>query len=482
MNTQHTSGRLLVLLLLTIFTCSGLYFLPDTLWGVKIKKVDLLADIRIKSQAIPLDTLQKQLEREDTLKIDTMALRISAIESGLIDSSTIALRDSLYRQMIGMPGADSLGIRIEDYAAGHTGLKRFFKALNQCDRMDRPVRIAFMGDSFIEGDIVVADFREEMQKRFGGRGVGFVPVTSTTEQFRPTTSQKAEGWSTFTLSKDDTLRHILSGMVFKPDYDRAVISFKTSDYLASLQEVSSLKFLYGQHEEGTVKITINDTGDTLIRPLDGNQAVNQIVIRKDSIRNGAFEFNGQQGLHAYGLALEDENGINVDNFSLRGNLGYVFEQLDPEVCRSLCDIRPYDLIILQYGLNVVSEDIFDYGWYRQRMIELIRHLKNCFPESDFLLLGVSDRASLQDGEFRTMPEVFALLYTQRQIARQTGIAFWNVFGAMGGENSMVRYVEKNWGSKDFSHLSFRGGKEIAKAFTKALLLEKSFYDEAEKIF
>ena len=46
---------------------------------------------------------------------------------------------------------------------------------------------------------------------------------------------------------------------------------------------------------------------------------------------------------------------------------------------------------------------------------------------------------------------------------------------------MVRYVENNWASKDYTHLSFRGGKEIANALLDALMLEKAFYDEAEKM-
>ena len=52
---------------------------------------------------------------------------------------------------------------------------------------------------------------------------------------------------------------------------------------------------------------------------------------------------------------------------------------------------------------------------------------------------------------------------------------------MGGENSMIRYVENNWASKDYTHLGFRGGKEIAQALLKALLTEKAFYDEAKKM-
>jgi hypothetical protein len=78
-----------------------------------------------------------------------------------------------------------------------------------------------------------------------------------------------------------------------------------------------------------------------------------------------------------------------------------------------------------------------------------------------------------------MPAVLALLHTQRQTARSVKIPFWNMFGAMGGENSMVKFVEKGWAGKDYTHLTFKGGREIARSFMKALMLEKEFYDGLE---
>ena len=49
---------------------------------------------------------------------------------------------------------------------------------------------------------MVADFRSGMQKEFGGRGVGFVPVTSVAAQFRPTVEQRASGWTTWSMLTD----------------------------------------------------------------------------------------------------------------------------------------------------------------------------------------------------------------------------------------------------------------------------------------
>lgn len=151
MNKEDNFGRLLMLLLITLCICLGLYYLPDNMFGQKIKKVDLLSDLRVKTQSLSMDSLRKQLEQPDTLEIDSVALRDSIIRSTGIDSTALVLRDSLYNIMYSVQGADSLGTHIEDYSVGHIGLKRFFTALKNRETMNRPVRVAFLGDSFIEG-------------------------------------------------------------------------------------------------------------------------------------------------------------------------------------------------------------------------------------------------------------------------------------------------------------------------------------------
>ena len=118
-----------------------------------------------------------------------------------------------------------------------------------------------------------------------------------------------------------------------------------------------------------------------------------------------MRFHKARGLRALGIALEDNTGVVVDNFSLRGNSGMTLSELDESSCMAFRNVRPYDLIVLQYGLNVVTEKTKDYSWYRKRMVDAIRHVQRCFPEADVLLLSVSDRSHYRDGAYRTMPSI-----------------------------------------------------------------------------
>lgn len=181
MDKENYFARLLILLFATLLAGISLYWLPETIGGYKFKKTDFLSDIRIKPAGLSLDSLMKQFEEQDTIP-QIQEKQDSLVCEPIMDSTKLALRDSLYRTVYASKEADSTGVQIEDFSTGRVGLVRFFSALNNIRELERPVRIAFLGDSFIEGDIVVADLRAAFQEQFGGNGVGFVPVYSITDR------------------------------------------------------------------------------------------------------------------------------------------------------------------------------------------------------------------------------------------------------------------------------------------------------------
>ena len=457
MTKDNHLSRLLALLVLTFIIGCLFYYLPNHIGAVKLKRVDLLSDLRVEPPSIPLDSLI--LADEDTVAVDSVKLQQLAVEKAGIDSIALAQRDSLYRALYASEDADSLGLRIEDYSVGHVGLSHFFQALKNRESLNRPVRIGFMGDSFIEGDILVADFRAEMQREFGGSGVGFVPISSVAAPYRPTIRETSAGWKNWSILNDHSQRYTLSCMLFEAEQSDAFLQMEVGSKYPELQKGSSLKFIYEENQETRLALSCNNREDSLFVMLPPTDSLVQYAYTSPSeIHKAVLHFSQAKGLKALGVALE---------------------RLDSVRCRQFNQIRPYDMIILQYGLNVANDSVMQYGWYGKRMEAVAHHIKRCFPTADILILGVSDRSTQENGTFYTMPSVLSLLYTQRQMAKRSGLPFWNTFGAMGGYNSMVAYVEKNWASKDYTHLSFGGGRELARILKEALMKEKEFYDEAE---
>ena len=115
-----------------------------------------------------------------------------------VNSASFALLDYLYDEVENILTSEtakndelyfSSGIKLhpQPITGNVAQLKGFFKALKNSKK--KQVRIAHYGDSIIEGDLITADFRQKMQSKFGGKGVGFLSITSQDIQFRVTTKQ-----------------------------------------------------------------------------------------------------------------------------------------------------------------------------------------------------------------------------------------------------------------------------------------------------
>ena len=102
------------------------------------------------------------------------------------------------------------------------------------------------------------------------------------------------------------------------------------------------------------------------------------------------------------------------------------------------------------------------------------------PEASVLIVGVGDRENKdENGELRTMPGVKRLIRYQQALAAETGVAFWNMFEAMGGEGSMVEMVnhKPQMANYDYTHINFRGGKHIAGLLFETLMYGKEQYEK-----
>jgi hypothetical protein len=369
---------------------------------------------------------------------------------------------------------------IEDYSENKKALAPFFRALKQTK--NKPVRIAFFGDSFIEGDILTSSFRDTLQSLFGGQGVGYVPATSEVAQFRTTIDHSFSNWKTYSfVGKKNPYSPVgTPGYCFVPEEENELV-FKPGRRRFNNQ-FNKVRLFYRSEFNDTVNYTLNDTSHHSML-LHASDSVSQLSINAKHAKSIKFNFDPVDSLKIYGLSFDDDKGIYVDNLSMRGNSGMGLLQVSRDMHQQFNTIQKYRLIILQYGLNVVSEtDSLGYDWYTQKMIRAVNNLKESFPESSILIVSVSDRSSNQDGKFATIPSMPVMRDAQREIARQCKVAFWDLFTAMGGENSMVKFVEAKppLAAKDYTHLTFRGGKKLARMLTDALLHERKEYEKKKK--
>ena len=379
---------------------------------------------------------------------------------------------------------------IEDYSdSTQRGMAPFYEALDRLssspsssdsDADDKLVRIAVFGDSFIEADIMTADLREMFQKRFGGCGVGFVTITSMTSGYRPTVRHTFGGWSSHSVMDTvyfDRKKQGISGHYFIPR-SGAYVELRGQNKYASLLDTCQQASIFFYNRDSVQLSARVNRGESRSYSLGASGHLQKIQVngRIGSIR---WSVDRADSTLFYGLAMDGKQGIILDNFSLRGSSGLSLRGIPKQMLRQFNEQRPYDLIILEYGLNVATERGRNYDNYQKGLLTAINHLKECFPQAGILLLSVGDRDyKTETGDLRTMPGVKNLIRYQQNIAAESGIAFWNMFEAMGGEGSMAKLVhaKPSMANYDYTHINFRGGKHLAGLLYETLIYGKEQYD------
>ncbi len=361
-------------------------------------------------------------------------------------------------------------IYIEDFSPGRTMTDRFYRALAY-EAPERTVRIAVLGDSFIEGDIITADIREQLQLLYGGCGVGFVPFSSALSKYRGTIKHTFEGWREYSILKRKSVpeeyrdRFFVSGQLSVPD-EGATVSYRGVSFRRRIERYPSARLLFVNRGTTEIGVTVNDSARYSFRP-PSSSGIGQLTVGGD-ISKLDISLRGTSGFIGYGVVMEDTVGVSVHNFSVRGNSGLALFGTDGKVNSQIDSMLRYDMVILQYGLNAMSADVTDYSYYGRQLRRMISYIKECFPGSAIVVMSVGDRSTLKDGSAVTMPAVKAMLRAQREAAAAEQVSFWNTFEAMGGDNSMAEFVKRKWAAKDYTHIGYNGGKHIAGQFVKGL--------------
>lgn len=454
-HSQPFTMVLIVTIVLLVFSQFNTQF---TFADYKTKKIEPLADI-----------LEKGILKK-------VPLTHSVITDSIIakDSTAFVLRQT-----------DSSNIFDFDTDTS-SALSHFFQSLNLLKKKKHKTRIAYFGDSMIEGDLISQDLRECMQDMFGGNGVGYVPITSIISGFRTSVFHSFDGWTTYNLLENPPADHSLgiAGYCFVPNtFNCADTNNITSGSYVKYTAVNKrhlnrfyeTKLLYGK-SEGDNSVIINGsryklTGANTVNQLDINSSAQQINAR----------FQCKTAVDIYGFSLESDSGAFVDNFSFRGNSGLPIQKVKQSVYASTNDCLGYDLIILEYGLNAVSPGVTDFSWYERGMNTVIKHIQASFPNASILLISVGDKSYRKDGVYQTDPSVPILVETQKRLAKDNKLAFWSLYDAMGGEGSMVKWVEADTAlaNKDYTHFNFKGAHKVGKLLFRKIMSEYSDYNKKQ---
>ena len=362
---------------------------------------------------------------------------------------------------------------IVDYSSDRRGMVPLYEAMSQCLASGSELRIAVLGDSFIEGDIVTDRLRELLQKRFGGCGVGFVPVVNEAYGFRRTVLHRFDGWDAHYVNAPrsyDNHLAILSGQYFIPQDNASVTLSGQRKYLSRLDTCRHASFILRSLVDNEVTATINGSTRRHFNIAAGSQ-LQQISVDAP-IGKVRFEVAvGGDSVVCYGATMDGKGGAIVDNFAMRASSGIHIAGISKTMLQQYDRLRHYHLVIVMYGLNVANSNQRNYSHYGNKMCQAIEHMKSAMPSTGFLIVGIGDREERVDGTLRTMRGIKELMAEQQNIASTEGVAFWSLFDAMGGAGSIAKMVDSQprQANLDYTHINHLGGRHLAQLLYDAIV-------------
>lgn len=371
-------------------------------------------------------------------------------------------------------------------------LYSFFDNLKTIKNSGELIRILHYGDSQIEGDRITSYIRNELQKQFGGLGIGmFAPViikgTNLSMQLDLNGS-----WERYTIQsiKNGNIAHKRLGALMSFGRFASTNSSENKMYFGEInlqksnityfrtRKFKQCRVFYGYNERPFIaELKYKDkTLDAELVPVSHH--LNTFSWDIDgTLDEVTLTFKGEDSPDIYGIALDDMTGIAVDNIPLRGSSGVDFTKTDLAFLRTMYQKINAKLIIMQFGVNLVPYIRDDYSYYEKQFYKQLKTLKNLRPDINIIVISVSDMSRKHRGHLESYPNIEKIREAQKNAAFKAGCAFWDMYEAMGGKNSMPVWVNNNppLARTDYTHFTWKGSVVISKMFFEALMHDYNEY-------
>lgn len=375
-----------------------------------------------------------------------------------------------------------------EYPDGNdTLLYPVFRVLNSLTTTKQLVHILHFGDSQIEGDRVSSYLRNQLQKKFGGAGMGVMPIVANGPASLPYTYEISSGWERYSaqdkIKKSDNNHYgiflsyykLKSSVVNGTDSFNGWVNLKWPNTRNPLiARFTNCKLYFGNV---TAPFNVELVQNDLVlnkRTISKSSAFDCVTWKfKRSEKNLYIKLSGTESPDFYGVSLTCNNGVSLDNVPLRGSSGLEFTKADQLFFKRVLKELNVKMLIMQFGVNVVPYKTSNYSFYEKSLSRQLSFLKSIDRNLQIIVIGVGDAARQTENGIESYPNIEKIRDAQRSAAFTNGCAFWDFYEAMGGKNSIYSWVHADppLAQKDYTHMT-RAGARIA-----GELLYRAFIEE-----
>lgn len=331
-------------------------------------------------------------------------------------------------------------------------LQPFYASL--AESSERVVRVLHYGDSQIEEDRMTQQIREALQARYGGAGVGLMPLVQTIPSL--TVKQQLRMGGRFITPAQGPRRYFVYG--FKRDQ-------REDGLYGPLGQMAVMNDSLVKGSETLMAICTPQAKEPRYSrwKIFADTAVHYML------SGDTVQLSGRGDVYA--LSQESATGVIVDNIPMRGCLGLVFTKMDRNQLSSFYQRENVRLIIMQFGGNAIpsNKNPGTISAIVKGLREQIQYLRECAPEASILFIGPSDMLTQTDGEWQTYPMVPYMDRLLRKMSNEEHIAYFSLYSWMGGRGSMMRWQEVGLAGSDGVHFTRAGARKAGKAVAEWIL-------------
>ncbi len=376
------------------------------------------------------------------------------------------------------------------YAENAQVMDQFFEALDKVRSDNTSFRILHYGDSQIEMDRISSYLREQLQKTYGGSGMGLLPAMEVTPKYT-VAIQSTGSWNrrlTFGGGENRAKHNRYGPMAYfckKESEVASVVITAREGTTYKNRNFKSCKVLVGAIDR-PLEISVASKGKIIDSKTLQASAIEQLVDFNVDSSNGSvgLKFSGANA-DILGISLDGSSGIMLDNIPMRGCSGTIFRRISAEQLARTYKMLGVKMVILQFGGNSLPgmSSKASADAYGKRFYEEIKFLKSVDPNLIVFVIGPADMSVRLNGVFQTHPQLENVRDALKKATIDAGGVYWDMYEAMGGKGSMITWVKSKpaLGSPDYIHFSQKGAEKIASIFYNSLLKEFDMYKLRKKL-
>ena len=375
--------------------------------------------------------------------------------------------------------------QVEPLSDPANSLAAFYEAIERVESGEpgAKVRLAHYGDSPTTADLITADVRGLLQKRFGDAGHGFYLMAKPWAWYgHRGVDSDSSGWDIEA-----------SNLVSKKDgyYGYGGVSFRGgpgSRARFRLKEAGTTRVELGfKQVAGGGSIVLEACGERVgERSTAGEEGDGYAEFAvPESCRDLTVKVEGG-AVRLYGIEfLKAAPGVVYDSLGLNGAYISVLSKfLNADHWQTQLQHYAPDVVVINYGTNESVFAAFVDKVFEKELREAIRRIRVALPGKGILVMSPMDRGERnENGQIETVPALQRLVEIEARVAKEEGVAFFNTFEAMGGNGTMAKWYssEPRLVGADFIHPMPGGAKIIGNLLYKAMLDGYNRYKTAKRV-